>query len=226
LKGYEQVCPLARAAEVLGERWTILILRAFLYGEQSFNSLRKSMTHISPTLLSERLKALEEHRILERVEADDKVYYRLTEAGVALQPVLMTIGEWGARYTPSNSDLPALDFGHVLWELPQRVDLTAFADMFSDERACGFVVAGASIPEFYLITSARYAKIVIKPPKSLAVPSTVRCSVGTLASVWVGDRTLDAVEANGDLNVEGDRPYWERVKSALELNLFARTENL
>ena len=121
---------MARAAEVLGERWIILILRALLYDVQSFNSLRKSMTHISPTLLSERLKSLESSGMLERVDDNAKVYYRLTEAGIALKPVLMALGEWGARFTDSNPDDTKLDIGHILWELPRRMDLSVFPEDF------------------------------------------------------------------------------------------------
>ena len=220
MKGYGQICPLARAAEVLGERWTILILRALLYDVQSFNSLRKSMTHISPTLLSERLKSLESSGMLERVDENDKVYYRLTEAGIALKPVLMALGEWGARFTDSNPDDADLDIGHILWELPRRMDLSVFPE---EDTVCRFEIDGAAIPVFFLLANNRYAKILIRLPKYMDVTSTVRFDIGTLARIWVDERSFDEVEGSGNIEVDGNRSHWRRVKESLRLNLFAHS---
>lgn len=218
MKGYGQICPLARAAEVLGERWTILILRALLYDVQSFNSLRKSMTRISPTLLSERLKVLESSGMVKRVE-NEKVYYRLTEAGIALKPVLMALGEWGARYTDSNPD-DDLDIGHILWELPRRMDLSVLPE---EDTVCRFEIDGAAIPVFFLLANNRYAKILIRLPKYMDVTSTVRFDIATLARIWVGEGSFGELEASGSIEVDGNRSHWRRVKESLLLNLFANS---
>ena len=68
MKGYGQFCPIAKASEVLGERWTNLVIRELIAGSESFNDLRKGLPLISPSLLSSRLKSLERAGVVERVE--------------------------------------------------------------------------------------------------------------------------------------------------------------
>ena len=71
MRGYGQFCPIAKASEVLGERWTHLIIRELIADSHSFNELRKGLPLISPSLLSARLKSLEHSGIVERTESED-----------------------------------------------------------------------------------------------------------------------------------------------------------
>jgi DNA-binding HxlR family transcriptional regulator len=80
MKGYGQFCPIAKASEVLGERWTLLVIRELGAGSETFNDLRRGLPLMSPSLLSSRLKALESRGIVERREAHGNVRYRLTKA--------------------------------------------------------------------------------------------------------------------------------------------------
>ena len=98
---YRQFCPVAMAAEVLESRWTLLIVRELCLGSKHFNDIRKGVPKMSPTLLSKRLKELEWHGILNRVESprgSRKTEYVLTEAGDELFEVIHAIGSWGKRW--------------------------------------------------------------------------------------------------------------------------------
>ena len=92
MKGYGQFCPVAKATEVLGEKWTPLIIRELLAGEQSFNTLRKGVPLMSPSLLSSRLKSLEAAGIIDRQKTDRGVMYSLTPAGDELRPIVAKHG--------------------------------------------------------------------------------------------------------------------------------------
>ncbi len=101
MRGYGQFCPIAKAAEIVAERWTPLILRELLYGSHRFGELRRGIPLISPSLLAQRLKSLERDGILDaRRPADGRgCEYVLTPAGEALRPVVEQLGTWGHRGT-------------------------------------------------------------------------------------------------------------------------------
>ena len=95
---YYQFCPVAKAMELLDERWTILIIRELVTGSQHFNELRRGVPRMSPTLLSKRLSQLVRAGIAERHNDNGNVRYTLTSAGRELQPVVEALGVWGTRW--------------------------------------------------------------------------------------------------------------------------------
>lgn len=97
MKSYGQFCGLARAAEVLGERWSLIILRDLLVGPKRFNELRQRNPGIPSNLLTTRLRELEAAEIVERSIDGRSVVYRLSDYGSDLGPVLIELGRWGAR---------------------------------------------------------------------------------------------------------------------------------
>ena len=95
-KSYRHFCPAARALEVIGEKWSLLIVRDLLAGPRRFSELRQSLTAITPKWLSARLRALEADAIVTRdVAGGREVGYRLTPKGEALAPVIDALLVWG-----------------------------------------------------------------------------------------------------------------------------------
>ena len=97
---YRHFCMMARALELVGERWSLLIVRDLLLGPQRFTDLLGSVATITPTRLTDRLRHLEAAGILEREQADAgrEVWYRLTDAGNDLAPVVESLIRWGQRH--------------------------------------------------------------------------------------------------------------------------------
>ena len=98
---YAQFCPVARAAELLGERWTLLLVRELLVGPQRFSDLRRRLPGLSSSVLAERLGRLERRGIVARRELPPpaaSTVYELDEAGRALVPVMVELARWGARF--------------------------------------------------------------------------------------------------------------------------------
>src|SRR5262249_34785532 len=95
---YHQFCPVAKAMELLDERWTLLIVRELVVGSERFNELRRGLPRMSPTLLSQRLQQLVRAGIVERRADGADVRYVLTEAGRELRPVVEALGTWGTRW--------------------------------------------------------------------------------------------------------------------------------
>ena len=97
----QEWCPVARTLDILGDRWTMLVLRDIVRGVSKFGDILQSLEGISPNLLADRLKRLEERGIVERVFYSDhppRAEYCLTEKGSELGPVLQAMAEWGIKY--------------------------------------------------------------------------------------------------------------------------------
>ena len=106
-----QFCPVARTLDIVGDRWTILILRdLILEGPRKFQDFQNAFPRMSPNTLSARLKTLEEHGIVERRIYEDhppRAEYLLTDKGLDLRPVLRTLRVWGEKYTKPPSSTKA-----------------------------------------------------------------------------------------------------------------------
>lgn len=126
---YQHFCPAARALEVIGEKWSLLVVRDLLAGPRRFSDLRRSLAAITPKWLSLRLRELEEAGIVEREAASQReVWYRLTAKGQALAPVVEDLVVWGIDYAlrPPYPD-EAIDLGRAT---------TAFLTYLNRRRVC------------------------------------------------------------------------------------------
>ncbi len=97
----QEWCPVARTLDILGDRWTMLVLRDLVRGLSKFSDILESLEGISPNLLADRLKRLEQRGIVERVFYSDhppRAEYCLTEKGNELGPVIKAMAEWGIKY--------------------------------------------------------------------------------------------------------------------------------
>src|SRR5437868_7501698 len=124
---YGQFCPVAMAAEVLCTRWTLVVLREMIAGSTRFNDLRRGVPRMSPALLSQRLKSLEQAGVISRVKAQGEpglFEYQLTPAGRDLQPLIEGFGVWGQRWVESRMTLQNLDPQLLMWDMRRNLDPT------------------------------------------------------------------------------------------------------
>jgi DNA-binding HxlR family transcriptional regulator len=119
VKSYGQFCSIARAMDLLGERWTILIVRELLCGGRTFGDFQHGIPRISKTMLSARLRELVDARVAER---DDDGYV-LTASGRDLMSVVGALGTWGQKWLPRELAADELDVDAVLWDMQRRVDV-------------------------------------------------------------------------------------------------------
>jgi len=116
-KGYGQVCPVARALDVVGERWTLLIVRDLLQGPQRFQDLREQLSGIPPKLLSDRLRVMEEQGLLTRhvySERPPRATYALSERGRELGLIVGALATWGRPFVPGRGGPTHAECGHRL----------------------------------------------------------------------------------------------------------------
>ena len=95
------VCPVACSLDVFGDKWTLLVVRDLVLGRSRFKDFSKSPEGIPTNILTERLNRLVKHKVVVRVPASDgtkRIAYRLTPKGMALQPLLMAVVDWGLKW--------------------------------------------------------------------------------------------------------------------------------
>ncbi len=205
MKGYGQFCPVAKAAEILAERWTLLVVRELLMGSRRFNDLRRGVPLMSPTLLSDRLKELESAGIVEKRRASGEARgweYDLTQAGRELMPIVESLGMWGARYARSRLEKEDLDPSLLLWDIRRRIDVAYFGQ---GRTLVEFELRGAvrEMRRWWLLVERGTVDLCLKPTgfePDLVVTSTVR----TLTAVWMGDEDLMAAVRSGGIGFDRD----------------------
>src|SRR5690606_11616066 len=146
---YGQYCPISRAVDVLGERWSLLIVRDLLCGTTRFNDLARGLPGLSRSLLAKRLRQLEMSGIVERLDGT----YVLTPAGEDLRSVVFGLGEWGARWQFGDPRDDELDPELLMWWVHDRLDFSPLPDRrivlafwFRDVRRRFWVVKDAAGP--------------------------------------------------------------------------------
>src|SRR5215204_2034413 len=124
MRSYAQYCPVAKASEILGERWTLLIVREMLGGASGFNELQRGLPGISRSVLADRMRALERAGIIERRTGPKgkTLEYPLTLAGRDLEPVVQAMGEWGVTWSITDPRPEELDpYLLIVW-MARHVD--------------------------------------------------------------------------------------------------------
>ena len=133
---YGQFCPIAMASEILCSRWTMLVLREMICGSSRFNDLRRGVPRMSPTLLSKRLKELEQAGVIaeHRAAPGSPAEYVLTDAGKDLRDVIMSLGLWGTRWVQTSVSLKNLDPSLLMLDMLLNIATDALPERRSVHR--------------------------------------------------------------------------------------------
>jgi DNA-binding HxlR family transcriptional regulator len=198
---YGQYCPVARAAEILADRWTILIVRELLADVNHFNELERGLPHMSRTLLAERLRRLEKTGVLERRGASrgKPTEYRLTAAGRELQRIIDLFGEWGARWAFGPPRPSELDPIILLWWMRRRVAL----DRISRRRAViQFDFRRAPQRSYWLLIDPADVSVCLKHP-GFDVDVIATADMMMFYQVWLGRLSLVEAIRKGRVRLDG-----------------------
>jgi DNA-binding HxlR family transcriptional regulator len=198
---YGQYCPVARASEILADRWTPLIIRELLAGIRHFNGLDRGLPGVSRSLLSERLQRLERTGIVTRHRSPDGHHteYRLTRAGLALQQVIDVVGTWGARWAFGDPRPRELDPVVLLWWMRRRVHQDRLP---SQRMVVEFQFRGAHAGSYWLVLTPRDVSVCLQHPR-FDIDLRVHADLATFYMVWLGRRTLAGAAREGRIRLDG-----------------------
>lgn len=216
--GYGQHCPVAKAAEVFDQRWTLLVLRELVTGSVRFNDIHRGVPRMSRTLLSKRLTELERAGIVDRRGDERGPVYVLTGAGEELAPVLAAIGEWGVRWLSSLSE-DDLDPVVLLWEM-QRGIATDALPQGRTVVALRFPDAPEGFRRWWLVLSPDEVDVCEEDP-GFEVDVWVEASLRTFTRAWRGDLEWEHALGPGGIEMHGRREICRRVRVALRHPFFA-----
>ena len=225
-RSYNQFCPVAMAAEVLCSRWTVVLLRELLAGSTRFNDLRRGLPRMSPALLSQRLKELEETGVVERrpVPGEPGIHeYALTDAGRELQPLVESFGKWGQRWIPSKLSLEQLDANLLMWDMRRGL---RFDPPPSRRVVIQFQYPDAPKRErcWWLIVEPDHPVDLCSVDPGHDVDLYVTSPLRTMTAIWMGIETVRKARANESLMLTGDRDLIDTMERWLGLSPFAVEE--
>jgi DNA-binding HxlR family transcriptional regulator len=219
VRTYAQYCPIVRAVEVLGERWTLLIVREMLTGSRRFNELSRGLPGLSRALLSLRLRQLVAAGLVRR--SDDG--YDLTPAGEDLRPLVFGLADWGARHAFGDPRPEELDPETLMWWFHGRIDTGEV-----ERRAVIQVEIADRARRFWLVVEPDEASVCYTDP-GFQIDAVLRSDLATLYRMWEGEiDLLDAVKA-GSIELSGPRwivrglPRWLQLSPVAPIVRAARS---
>jgi len=218
--GYGQFCPVSMASEILCSRWTPLVVRELLCGSTRFNDLRRGVPKMSPTLLSKRLKELQQAGIVTASrKPNGLVDYRLSEAGEELRPLIMGLGAWAQRWMESRLSLKNLDPSLLMWDMRRGLDVKLMPN-----RRCTIQFLYPELPpsrqRWWLVVDGGAIDLCNFDPGH-ELDLLVKCSLQAMTAIWMGLTTVKRESESGDLEIEGDRSLARSMQQWLGLSPFA-----
>jgi DNA-binding HxlR family transcriptional regulator len=202
---YGDGCATARALDLVGERWALLVVRELLLGPKRYTDLRRGLPNASPNVLSQRLRELESGGVIRRRQlpppAGSRVY-ELTDWGRELDEIVLSLGGWAARSPTPLPDAPIVSTDSVILALRGRFDpgaargLRASYELRLGDDRFGIEVADAEIQ------AAR--------GDADQADATIDTDADTLAAVLWGGRPLADAQRSGKLTIEGDKAAAKR----------------
>ncbi|BFM10660.1 helix-turn-helix domain-containing protein [Simiduia litorea] len=185
MHSYNQFCPIAKACEVLEPRWTLLILCEMWSGSSRFNEIKRGVPSMSPSLLSKRLKGMEDLGLITRAEQDGNIDYKITEIGNELGPIVFALGKWAHRNIDAEITLEKLDAKLLMWNVRRKVDLSPFA---TAKKVIQFVFTelGKDKRNFWLIYKPGCTVDLCTKDPGFDVDLYVKAELKALTSVWIG----------------------------------------
>lgn len=209
-RSYSQACSLAMALDLIGERWTWLIIRGLLTGPKRFGELLDQLPGMGTNLLSDRMKTLLENGIVEKRGKGRQSAYSLTALGEELRPITHQLIRWGRHFAAINGKTQAAD-GAFHLSMPEW-DMLALEAAFHPEKADGvkavmqLTLSGFT---FHLVIRNNSCRAVYGPAVEPDV--LVTTDSATLIAIGGNETSIESAEDKVKLNIEGDRSVFNQL---------------
>jgi DNA-binding HxlR family transcriptional regulator len=216
---YGQFCPIAKATEIIGEKWTLLIIRELLMGGSRFSELQRGLSLVSPTILSKRLDSLVEHGLVmkKRIPGQRGYEYLPTQSCKELLPIVRSLGEWGMSWARSN--LSERDYDVELLMLYLKRSIVP-EKLIGRETIIRFKFTDIEeYPDWWLVVTGDEVDLCVKDPgKEVDVYFTT--DVKTMADIWMGDNTYRKAIRDDLLQIVGHDMLTRNVTKWMNNSIF------
>ena len=217
---YGQFCPIAKATEMLGEKWTILIVRELIMGATRFNELQRGLSHISPTLLSKRLDSLAQFGLVlkKKIPGQKGYEYFATDSCRELMPVIVKLGQWGMRWARTNLTEKDYDVELLMLYLQRSIIPEKLA---GNETVIRFRFTDVKeYPDWWLVVHIDELDVCVNDPgKDVDVYFT--SSVKTMADIWMGQNSYRKAVKDGVMTIVGNQQLTRNITQWMANSIFA-----
>jgi DNA-binding HxlR family transcriptional regulator len=216
------------AAEILGARWSLVLIRELVAGSTRFNELRRGVPRMSPALLSKRLKDLETAGIVMRARvtgAPDLFEYRLTEAGRSLRTVIEAVGIWGQTWLETEASLENLDPNLLMWDMRRNINPTPMPRRRNTIQVI-FTDLREARRNWWLIVQPDQEVDLCSVDPGFDVDLYLSTNLRTMTEIWMGYTTIARAKEQERLIITGNRQLEADLGSWLSLSTFAKVKKL
>lgn len=217
---YGQFCPVAKATELVGEKWMLLILRELLLGTHRYSDFQRALSRISPSLLTKRLKQLEGAGVIVRKAQQGRKGhdYYLTPAGKELAPIVEHLATWGMRWARGQLNDDELDVEFLMWDIQRRLQTdmlpggeTIFCFIFDDLT---------TFKSWWLVVRDGEVDLCTENP-GLDVDLYISTTLRNLVEIWEGDVDIKLAQRKQLIKTQGNAQLAKTIPDWLGISLYA-----
>lgn len=217
---YGQFCPVAKAMDLLGERWTLLILRELHMGATRFNELQRGLSLISPTILTKRLNELADAELIlrKKIPGQRGNEYFLTQAGKETLPLLKVVGEWGMRWARGDIRESELDVELLMLYLQRSINTE---NLPGDQAVIRFKFTDLKkLNNWWLLVKGCNVDVCLEDPgKDVDIYLTT--DLRTMINCWMGDESYKTAIANKRMELVGPSALTRNIQHWISDSMFA-----
>ncbi len=195
-------CPAVKAADLLGDKWTLLIVRAMMLGATRYSEFTAAIPRISPSVLSARLKKMcDDGLVIRRGGAGQQARYRLTPSGRECEPIVAMLAVWGIKWAERNTRIGQVDVGSAMWDLHKTLDVAELPD---GETVFAITLTDIEAHDRWWIVASRREVDLCNVDPGKEVDLYMHAGLETLLDLWMGDRSVGEAVETGDLTLAGE----------------------
>ena len=217
---YGQFCPVAKATELVGERWVLLILRELLLGTHRYSEFQRALSRISPSMLTKRLKQLERAGIIVRkAQSGRKGYnYFLTPVGKELTPIVEHLAVWGMRWARGQLSDDELDVEFLMWDIQRRLQTDRLPD--GETIFCFIFDDLTMFKNWWLVASNGEVDLCTENPGK-DVDLYINTTLRNMVQIWEGDIEIKVAQRKQLLKTQGNTQLARTMPDWLGICLYA-----
>lgn len=217
MPAYGQFCPVAKSAEILGNSWSLLIIRELLLGSTRFSQLQKGLPKISPTVLNTRLKELVDSGVISRRKLNNQKghEYQLTPAGKELSAVIDSLATWGMRWARDEMEDDDLDVSFLMFDIQRNLVLDELPG--GENVLCFQFVDLEQFGRWWLVCNEQEVDICYENPGK-EVDAYITAHSKDMIEIWMGDLSVTSALSSKKLTVTGDTLVCKRFRKWFPLS--------
>lgn len=222
--GYNQFCPVAKACELLEPRWTLLLLCEMWSGSRRFNEIRRGVPGMSPTLMSKRLREMEERGLISRKEnrSSGEITYTPTAIADELEPIVHALGEWAHRNVDAEVTLENLDARLLMWNMRRKIDARALPAARRSVIEFTYPELPKELQRYWLISKPGMPVDLCSVDPGYDVDLFVSADLKAMTSAWMGLSSLKSEISRGAISLLGDAGIASSIDTWLVRSSYAR----